>query len=160
MHVVEWIQQVLKPGTYMSIACCYDFFSWAKTLAFFGKLKPTPAMCPASSVYCSLPSESLYSDSPKPSVGSVAKGKVLQLLQYLGRNHGLQLGHILFQWQLDLANYVATVYYRFISELVQTSSAIFGMLRSVLLARNRFIAMVTHSQQQMKLLLYWICTQP
>ena len=99
----------------------YDFFSLTKTPAFFGKLKPTPAMSPASSVYCSMPSESVYSDSPKPSVGSVAKGKVVQLLQYLGRNHGLQLGHILFQRQLDLANYVATN--RFISELVQTSFA-------------------------------------
>ena len=160
MHVVEWILQVLKPGTYTSIACCYDFFSWAKTLAFFGKLKPTPAMSPASSVYCSLPSESVYSDSPKPSVGSVAKGKVAQFLQYLRRNHGLQLGHILFQRLLDLANYVATVYYRFISELVQTSFTNFSMLRSVLLARNHFIAMVMHSQQPMKLLLHWICTQP
>ena len=128
--------------------------SWAKTLTFFGKLKPTHALSPALSVYCSLPSESVYSDSPKPSVGSVAKGKVLQLLQYLGRNHGLQLGHILFLRQLGLVNYVATVYYRFISELVQTSYAIFGMLWSVLLARNRFIAMVMHSQQPMKLLLH------
>ena len=106
MHVVEWIQQVLKPGTYTSIACCYDFFSWTKTLAFFCKLKPTPAMRPASSVNSSMPSEFVYSDSPKLSVGSVAKGKVLQLLQYLGRNHGLQLGHIIFQRQLDQANYV------------------------------------------------------
>ena len=69
-------------------------------------------MSPASSVYCSLPSESVYLDSPVPSLGSVAKVKVLQSLQYLGRNHGLQLGHILFQQQLDVANYVAAVHHR------------------------------------------------
>ena len=46
-------------GHYIAVArvlrheysCCWDFFSWTKTLTFFGKLKPTPAMSPISSVY-------------------------------------------------------------------------------------------------------------
>ena len=100
----------------------------------FKTLTPIPAMSPASYVYCSLLSESVYLDSPKPSLGSVAKVKVLQSLHislYLGRKHGLQIGHVLFQQQLDLANYVAAaVHHRFISELFQTSFAIFGTLRS------------------------------
>ena len=53
----------------------------------------------------------MYSDSPKLSLGSVARGEVLQSLQYdLGRNHGLKVDHILFQQQLNMANNLARIF--------------------------------------------------
>ena len=89
--------------------------------------------CNESSFICLLLERvCLFGQPQAESIGSVARGKVLQSLQYLGRNHSLQLGHILFRQQLGLANYLArisAIYNRFISELIQTSFAVFGMLK-------------------------------
>ena len=119
----------------------------SKTLAFSSAgSSQSPAMSLASSVCCL--SESVNLDSPKPSlhVGSVAMGKILQSLQYLGRNHCLRLGHILFQQQLNVAIYLArisAVYHRFTSELIQTSFAIFGTLRSTFSSGDEAFSSIT-----------------